>query len=109
MSDFTIPTDSVLRRHFEQLAASRGLPPMPTDSVLRRHYLQRLDSLANARVPARAAPRAVPAPEHAQPRPAPAPAPARATAPPRAEPAVATKTTEPSTWFGRLLRKLGIG
>lgn len=106
MSDLTIPTDSVLRRHFEQLAVSRGLPPVPTDSVLRRHYLQRLDALANAREPTRTAPRAMPAPERAQP---PAPAPARASAPPRAEAAVATKTTEPSSWFGRLLRKLGIG
>lgn len=101
MSDLTIPTDSVLRRHFDQLAASRGLPPVPTDSVLRRHYLQRLGALANARAPVRAAPRVVPTPERAQPRPAPAPL--------RAEPVVASTTMEPSSWFGRLLRKLGIG
>jgi hypothetical protein len=101
MSDLTIPTDSVLRRHFDQLSASSGLPPVPTDSVLRRHYLQRLDALANARAPVRAAPRAASAPERVQPRPAPAPL--------RAEPAVASTTMEPSSWFGRLLRKLGIG
>lgn len=40
-----IPTDSVLRRHFEQLARSLGLPgSLPQDSIQMRHYLQTLDA-----------------------------------------------------------------
>ena len=34
----TVPTDSVLRRHHEQMQAARS--SVPTDSVLRRHYEQ---------------------------------------------------------------------
>jgi hypothetical protein len=39
-----LPTDSILRRHFEQLASSAGLPQPPQDSVLLRHYRQLLDA-----------------------------------------------------------------
>ena len=34
----TVPTDSVLRRHYEQMQRAARLTP--TDSVLRRHYEQ---------------------------------------------------------------------
>lgn len=34
----TVPTDSVLRRHYEQMR--RTARRVPTDSVLRRHYEQ---------------------------------------------------------------------
>ena len=34
----TVPTDSVLRRHYEQMQHAASL--VPTDSVLRRHYEQ---------------------------------------------------------------------
>lgn len=43
------PTDSILRRHFDQIAASAGLPPLPEDSVLRRHHAQLLESRLSAR------------------------------------------------------------
>lgn len=49
-----LPTDSILRRHFEQLAATAGLPPPPQDSVLLRHYLQLLDARLDQRPPATA-------------------------------------------------------
>ena len=63
MSDQIIPTDSILRRHFEQQAACLGLGTIPEDSILRRHYLQALSSqgqtapsqAASARVTAQAA------------------------------------------------------
>ncbi len=106
MSDLAIPTDSVLRRHFEQRAMSLGLPAIPEESVLRRHYLQRLAAALDApsvgvvaAVTARAAPERTAAPK-AQPR----------------EPALAAvadagarSRDEPTSWFGRLLRKLGGG
>jgi hypothetical protein len=103
MSDLTIPTDSVLRRHFEQRAMALGLPPVPEDSVLRRHYLQRLETLLEA--PARGAGATAPA--------RPLAGPVARAAEPEFEAAVADTGTphhdEPSSWFGRLLRKLGGG
>lgn len=39
-----VPTDSILRRHFEQLASTAGLQPPPEESVLLRHYMQLLDA-----------------------------------------------------------------
>ena len=97
MSGLTIPTDSVLRRHFEQLAASRGLPPPPEDSTLRRHYLQALesgfspvDSGPGAGSGTAAAPSPAEAPAAAAPEKAPQP----------------QGRPEPQGWFARLMAKL---
>ena len=72
----TAPTDSVLRRHHEQM--QQAARAVPTDSVLRRHYEQMQHAassgVGSARAPEPAAPVA-PAPEPAPARPA-APAPA---------------------------------
>jgi len=84
----TAPTDSVLRRHYEQMQKAARL--VPTDSVLRRHYEQMQEAarpgVATTRTPEPAAPVAAApepprdsspaaAPEPASSRPAPAPEP----------------------------------
>ena len=73
----TVPTDSVLRRHYEQMQHAASL--VPTDSVLRRHYEQ-MEQAARSGVgsgPAAEAQPAAPPPETpAASRPAPPPEPA---------------------------------
>ena len=111
-----LPTDSILRRHFEQLAASAGLPQAPQDSILQRHYRQLLDARLEAR-PA-AAPAATPAAAQAQPAASPRPA-AAPEAPQvmRSQPAHAAREhasmpdrnppPAPTTsWFSRLLARI---
>ena len=68
----TAPTDSVLRRHYEQMQEAARL--VPTDSVLRRHYEQMQEAARSsaAAVPAPAASRPAAAPEPAPSPPAPA-------------------------------------
>ena len=69
----TAPTDSVLRRHYEQMQEAARL--VPTDSVLRRHYEQMQEA-------ARSSAAAVSAPEPAAPAaPEPAPSPPASAAP----------------------------
>ena len=82
----TVPTDSVLRRHHEQMQEAARL--VPTDSVLRRHYEQMLQAgtsraaragSEDAAAPAQSAsgvvePRSAPAREPVTARPAPEPA-----------------------------------
>lgn len=92
MSGHAIPSDSILRRHFTQHAASRGLPAPPEDSVLLRHYLQLLGSVAgeagaqsSGSAPAAAAPRSTAS----------------------AAPAVAAgPAQQPQGWFANLMSKL---
>lgn len=112
-----LPTDSILRRHFEQLAAAAGLPRPPQDSVLLRHYRQLLDARL-ARAPA-APPRAVPKPAAPEVRAEAAPPRTAAEAPPvmRSQPAHAQREAAsipdrnpppaaPTNWFSRLLARL---
>ena len=77
-----VPTDSVLRRHHEQM--QRVARDVPTDSVLRRHYEQMQQAAgANAdgdRAEEPAQPTATPPEPAGRPEPTPAPRPA-ATAP----------------------------
>ena len=76
----TVPTDSVLRRHYEQMQAARA--SIPTDSVLRRHYEQMQQaarsSIGSGRAPEPAAPasprREQPTPAASRPAAAPEPA-----------------------------------
>lgn len=104
----TAPTDSVLRRHHEQM--HRAVRMAPTDSVLRRHHEQMRQAARSgigsdhAHRPAEpAAPpgepppasRPAPAPESVTSRPAPAPAP---------EP---TTTSRGGGFFGWLKRLFG--
>ena len=90
-----VPTDSVLRRHYEQM--QQVARDVPTDSVLRRHHEQMQSATessagpARARAPDPAEPAATP-PEPAEPaatppeppasRPEPAPAPQPAASAP---------------------------
>lgn len=112
---YSVPTDSILRRHFEQLASTAGLPQAPQDSILLRHYKQlldaRLEQAPERPVAKAAAPQAQAAPQSAA-RPvaqaAAAPTPthdpsARAVAsmPDRNPPAAA-----PTSWFSRLLARI---
>lgn len=114
-----LPTDSILRRHFEQLAAAAGLPQPPQDSVLLRHYRQLLDArlartatpvAVQRTVPKAAAPegRNAPTPQRAaaeaQPvmRSQPAHAPREAAAIPDRNPPPAAATS----WFSRLLARI---
>lgn len=118
-----LPTDSILRRHFEQLVSAAGLPQPPEDSVLSRHYRQlldsRLDQASAADRPAArvAAPEATATPQaQASPIPQPAAAP---DAPPvvRSQPTQAPREAAsipdrnpppaaPTSWFSRLLARL---
>jgi len=96
MSELIVPADAASRRKLEELAMSRGLPSIPEDSVLRRHYLQRLKVLLDA-------PAATPAMSQAEDS-------ARPTSRPLREAVGASRpAAEPSSWFGRLMRKLGGG
>ena len=78
-----VPTDSVLRRHHEQM--QRAARDVPTDSVLRRHYEQMQQAAgANAdgdRAEEPAQPAATPPEPAGRPEPTPAPQPAAAAAP----------------------------
>ena len=74
-----VPTDSVLRRHYEQM--QQAARDVPTDSVLRRHHEQMQQAARSSAGPARAPEPAEPAstppePPASQPEPAPAPEPA---------------------------------
>ncbi|MFN3985230.1 MAG: hypothetical protein ACK4KV_07060 [Rhodocyclaceae bacterium] len=111
-----IPTDSVLRRHFEQLARSLGLPgSLPQDSIQVRHYLQTLDARSTRSAAAGAqaveARHQRPAPTrsgngaehesasrllrtHTEPRPEPRPSVTAAPAP------------EPRSWLARLIDRI---
>lgn len=119
----SLPTDSILRRHFEQLASVAGLPQPPQDSVLLRHYRQLLDTRldqapATERPSARtAAPEATATPQ-AKVSPAPLPA-AAPEAPPvmRSQPTGAARDAAsipdrnpppaaPTSWFSRLLARM---
>ena len=65
----TVPTDSVLRRHHEQMQAARS--SVPTDSVLRRHYEQMQQATRSSGGSSRAPEPAAPAsPRREQPTPA---------------------------------------
>lgn len=86
MSDHSLPTDSILRRHFEQHAASLGLPPPPEDSILRRHYLH-LSSAVGVGEAAEPATRS-------------------AAASPASAPARTTVAERPKGWFARLMGKM---
>ena len=119
----SLPTDSILRRHFDQLASSAGLPQAPQDSVLLRHYRQLLDArLDQARAAERpiastAAPAATATP---QAKVSPAPLPAAAPEAPsvmRSQPTGAVRDAAsipdrnpppaaPTSWFSRLLARL---
>ncbi len=50
MAALPLPTDSIQRRHFAQLAATLELPAPPEDSVLRRHYAQLFAARAERRM-----------------------------------------------------------
>lgn len=107
-----LPTDSILRRHFEQLASSAGLPQPPQDSILQRHYRQLLDARLEAR-PA-AAPAAAQARPAASPRPAAAPEapqvmrsqPAHAAREPASMPDRNPPPAPATSWFSRLLARI---
>jgi len=97
------PTDSILRRHFDQIAASAGLPPLPEDSVLRRHHAQLLES----RLSARRAPVAQQAPVREAQAKMPEPATQRVAQPSlRPIPASPAEPVQAKGWFGRVLDKL---
>lgn len=99
----SVPTDSILRRHFDQIAHSVDLPPPPQDSIQLRHYLQLLNTrLAQPTVtPAQAARTATPvAPPVMRPAHNQAPAPIKPAAP------VAQAPAEPKGLFARILAKL---
>lgn len=118
-----LPTDSILRRHFEQLAASAGLPQAPQDSILQRHYRQLLDARLEARPAAARAHEPAVTAAAAEAKAAPSARPAAAPeAPPvmRSQPAHAAHTArEPASmpdrnpppapttsWFSRLLARI---
>lgn len=129
----SLPTDSILRRHFEQLASVAGLPQPPQDSVLLRHYRQLLEvrleaRLDQARVTERpiakaAAPDAPATPQaEATPQAKASPTP-QPTAAPEAPPVMRSQHTPaardvasipdrnpppaaPTSWFSRLLGRL---
>ena len=98
----TVPTDSILRRHFEQMHQA-GDAGAPEDSILRRHHEQmRLAASAPAPKPASPPPREQAAPAAAS-RPAAAPEPA---ARPAAAPAPASGN-QGGGFFGWLKRLFG--
>ena len=116
----SLPTDSILRRHFEQLAASAGLPQAPQDSILQRHYRQLLDARLEARPAAARAHEPAVTAAVAEAKAAPSARPATAPeAPPvmRSQPAHAAREPAsmpdrnpppaPTTsWFSRLLARI---
>lgn len=126
MSAQSIPTDSILRRHFEQIARSVDLPSPPQDSILSRHYHQLLDSRLASPSPKSAPPRPAakaaaaapaasptPVPSAAATNPASAPTPApsmlRAThshAQPGQPASTPQPKAEPKGLFARILAKL---
>lgn len=106
MSACPLPTDSILRRHFEQIASSVDLPPAPQDSVLLRHYRQLLDARQRPHTkphttvaPNPQATRREEASASAMPDSTPA-APAMAPSPRASHPEA------PTSWFGRMLSRL---
>lgn len=105
MSACPLPTDSILRRHFEQIASSVDLPPAPQDSVLLRHYRQLLDARQRPHTNPHANEAPNPQATHheqtsASATPEPAPAPAMTPSPRASHPEASTG------WFGRLLSRL---
>ena len=119
----SLPTDSILRRHFEQLASTAGLPQPPQDSVLLRHYRQLLDARldqapATERATARTAAPATTASPQAKANPTPQPATAPEVPPVRrSQPSPAARDiasipdrnpppAAPTSWFSRLLARL---
>jgi len=90
MSEIIIPTDSILRRHFEQNAAAQGLPAIPEDSILQRHYLQALSAGKTATAAA----------------PVTRQAPAAPTQTARPAATSTTATAKPQGWFSRLVGQL---
>src|SRR5690606_20386774 len=89
-----LPTDSILRRHFEQLASSAGLPQPPQDSVLLRHYRQLLDArLAQHPAAERPTLKAAAQPDAAVPASKPNPAP-QSAATPEAPPVVSNQPAQ---------------
>ncbi|HAF54991.1 MAG TPA: hypothetical protein DCL01_07205 [Thauera sp.] len=126
-----VPTDSILRRHFGQLASAAGLPQPPQDSVLLRHYRQLLDARLAQRHASERTEASAPAPQAtaraqtvASPTPQPGPAaeapevlrspptqPVRAN-PPAREVDTAPRSDHkpqpaaPASWFSRLLARI---
>lgn len=104
MAAIYVPTDSILRRHFNQIAATAGLPPLPEDSVLRRHHAQLMESRLAAPRPATPVVMSTTitaAPTHAPERPQqPEPRPSMAQV--HASPV----QTESKSWLGKVLDKL---
>ena len=100
----TAPTDSVLRRHYEQMQKAARL--VPTDSVLRRHYEQMQEAarsgVAATPTPEPAAPAAAPEPSAAS-----SPAAAPESAPARPAPATAVPSQGGGGFFGWLKRLFG--
>jgi membrane protease subunit (stomatin/prohibitin family) len=104
-----IPQDSILRRHYEQMAVSRGLPgAVPEDSILARHYAQMMAAGSNSTAAATAT--ATVAPASAPPAPAasaaatpPAPASTTHSAPTKPTP---TTPAPQKGFFARLLDTL---
>ena len=96
----TVPTDSVLRRHYEQMQEAARL--VPTDSVLRRHYEQMQEaarsSVAAVAAPEPAAPAAPEPPAASRPAAAPEPAPS----PPPSAPAAPGQGGGFLGWLKRL-------
>ena len=100
----TVPTDSVLRRHYEQM--QQVTRSAPTDSVLRRHYEQMEQAARSSagmdRVPEPAEPASPPREPPAVTRPAPAPEPAASHSAPAPPPAVASQSGGFFGWLKRL-------
>lgn len=107
MSACPAPTDSILRRHHDQLAAIAGLSTPPQDSVQRRHYQQLLAARLAVRSAGGPAPASVrPEPVRRQPSAAESPtaqAPQGPSAPP---PARTSANVEPKGWFASVLERI---
>ena len=97
----TAPTDSVLRRHHEQMRTARLAP---TDSVLRRHHEQMRQAARPGAGPDRIP---VPAEPASPPAPAGDPAPAPAAGRPEPAPAPEPATSQGGGFFGWLKRLFG--
>lgn len=120
MGAIPLPTDSIQRRHFAQLAATLDLPSPPEDSVLRRHYEQLFTSRSARHASAhdafgKAAPARAAAPATAPARSSAAPQPASASVSPiraaahAARPATTSAPAAPAApqgFFSRLFAKL---
>jgi|GEM_PF-3965219 len=104
MTALYAPTDSILRRHFNQIAANAGLPPLPEDSVLRRHHAQLLESrLASGRaVTPQVSPRVAPV-ASVQPQ---AVVVEQVQRPSMAQVTASPAPAESKGWLGRVLDKL---